>query len=194
MIAGHFGLAVGMKKVAPRVPLWALLLGTFWLDIVFLGLATAGLETITPLDTTHPAYGEIIVHADYSHSLVGAALIATLIGWLAAWRWGKRGGAVVGAVVFSHWLLDLLVHRPDLPLLPGNLGHLPLLGFGLWQSPLVSALLEFVLVFGGAYLYHRSASQLPASDPRLQRRRVWTASLTTAILLVFLHVANLFGW
>ncbi len=196
MIAGHFGLAAGVKKYAPCVPLWALLLGTFWLDIIFLILAMAGIESITPIDPAHPAYGGIIAHADYTHSLVGAALITVGTGWLASRRWGQRGGVVIGAVVFSHWVLDLLVHRPDLPILPGNFGNLPLLGFGLWEFPLVSAILEFALVFGGAYLYYRSAMQLPVppdGNKSSQRRRALTASTVTAALLLLLHVTNLFG-
>jgi hypothetical protein len=99
-------------------------------------------------------------------------------------------------VVFSHWLLDLLVHRPDLPILPGNAGNLPLLGFGLWEYPVVSAIIEFILIFAGAYLYYRSATQLPVppgGNPTSQRRRVLTASIVTAVLLLLLHLTNLFG-
>lgn len=126
---------------------------------------------------------------------MGATLIAIAAGWIASRRWGKRGGVVIGAVVFSHWILDLLVHRPDLPILPDNFGNLPILGFGLWEFPLVSASLEFALVFGGAYLYYRSAMQLPApdGDKSSQRRRALRASIVTAALLILLHVTNLFG-
>jgi hypothetical protein len=56
-------------------------------------------------------------------------------------------------VVFSHWLLDLLVHRPDLPILPGNAGGLPLLGLGLWRTPWASVVAELALVVAGAATY-----------------------------------------
>src|SRR5215208_5913963 len=162
MIAGHYGLAAGVKSYAPRLPLWALTLSTFLLDVVFIFLNVAGLEYITPADPTRGnGYGNALIHAYYTHSLVGALLIAAVAGALAGSRWGRRGGITIAAMVFSHWILDLLVHRPDLPFLPGNGGNLPLLGFGLWQLPLVSALAELALVLAGAYLYYRSARGLP---------------------------------
>jgi hypothetical protein len=197
MIAGHFGLAAGVKAWAPRLPLWALMFSTFLLDVIFIILFPLGIEGLTPVDSGHPnAYGGVIIHAYYTHSLVGAVLIAAVAGWLASRWWGQRGGLVIAGVVFSHWLLDLLVHRPDLPILPGNAGNLPLLGFGLWEYPVVSAIIEFILIFAGAYLYYRSATQLPVppgGNPTSQRRRVLTASIVTAVLLLLLHLTNLFG-
>lgn len=86
-------------------------------------------------------------------------------------------------MAFSHWVLDLIVHHPDLPILPGNAGNLPLLGFGLWGLPTVAALVELALVIGGAYLYYRSATALPVVpplDPARQRRRVYAATLAPA--------------
>jgi hypothetical protein len=99
---------------------------------------------------------------------------------------------IIAAVVFSHWVLDLLVHRPDLPILPGNAGNLPLLGFGLWQVPLISALAELALVLGGAYLYYRSATGLPSAQGS-QRGRALTASGVTAALLLLLLASDLLG-
>jgi hypothetical protein len=158
MIAGHFGFAAGVKSAEPRAPLWALMLATAWLDIVFVPLFAAGIETIEPIPGTEGGYGNGIIHADYTHSLVGAAILALLFGLVAAVPWGRRIGVVLGAVVFSHWVLDLVVHHPDLPILPGDAGSLPRLGFGLWQYPLVSAVVEAALVIGGAYLYWRAAN------------------------------------
>jgi hypothetical protein len=196
MIAGHYGLAAGAKSWAPRLPLWALMLSTFLLDVVFIVLNVAGLEYITPADPAHPSgYGSALIHAYYTHSLVGALVIAGLAGWVAGRRWGQRGGLVIGAMVFSHWVLDLVVHRPDLPLLPGNAGDLPLLGFGLWQVPLVSAAIELALVLGGAYLYFRTTTSLPGAQSAggSQRRRALTASAVTAALLILLLASDLLG-
>src|SRR5690242_14143094 len=147
MFAGHFGLAAAVKSKQPTVPLWALMLSTQLLDVFFVPLYLMHIETMQPASGTNGlGYGEAIIHADYTHSLVGALLIALCTG-LIAWRpWGRRGALVIAAVVFSHWLLDLLVHRADLPILPGNLGNLPRLGFGLWATPLVSIVLELLLI------------------------------------------------
>lgn len=196
MIAGHFGLAAGVKASETRLPLWALMLSTFLLDVVFVFFAAAGLESLSQIDPDRPAYGGALIQAYYTHSLVGALLIAAVAGWLAGRAWGQRGGTVIAAVVFSHWLLDLLVHRPDLPILPGNWGNLPLLGFGLWEFPVASAIVELALVLAGAYLYYRSAMQLPVppgADRSSQRRRALTASAVTGVLLLLLLVSDVLG-
>lgn len=155
MIAGHFGFAAAVKGQERQVPLWSLMLATAWLDIVFAPLLAAGIEEIESGD----GYGDAVIHADYTHSLVGALILAALFGLVAAIPWGKRAGVVLAGVAFSHWLLDLVVHRSDMPILPGNLGDLPLLGFGLWQVPGASAIVELALVLLGAYLYWRAATR-----------------------------------
>ena len=189
MITGHFGLAAGVKKIAPRLPLWSLLLATFWLDIIFIMFSMFGLESFAPMNPAQPMYGEVIINARYTHSLIGAFLISLITGWLASLRWKKDGGLVISAVVFSHWILDLLVHRPDLPILPANFGHLPLLGLGFWDYPRASALIELVLALGGAALYFYSAMKLNLN----QRRRALTASLATGALLLTLFIVNVSG-
>jgi len=197
MIAGHYGLAAGVKTWAPRLPLWALMLSTFLLDVVFIFLNIAGIEYLTPVDPARAnSYGGVLIHAYYTHSLIGALLIAAVAGWIASRRWGQQSGLVIAAVVFSHWILDLVVHRPDLPILPGNAGNLPLLGFGLWQLPAISALAELVLVLAGGYLYYRSAARLPIApntNSASQRRRVLTASGVTAALLLLLLASDFLG-
>jgi hypothetical protein len=125
MIAGHFGFAAGVKGRERQVPLWALMLATVWLDIVFAPLLATGVETIENVPGTSGGYGNSIIHADWTHSLVGALVLAALFGLVAARPWGRRAGVVLAAVVFSHWLLDLVVHRADMPILPGNAGDLP---------------------------------------------------------------------
>ena len=108
----------------------------------------------------------MIIHADWTHSLVGALVLAALFGLVAARPWGRRAGVVLAAVVFSHWLLDLVVHRADMPILPGNAGDLPRLGFGLWKAPAVSILVELALVMAGCWLYWRAAVQTSSADTR----------------------------
>jgi hypothetical protein len=99
----------------------------------------------------------VIIHADYSHSLIGALLISLFAGILAGLYWNKKSGIIIGSVAFSHWLLDLIVHHPDIPFLPGNLGELPLLGLGLWSVPTVSMAFEGLLIIVGSFLYFRYA-------------------------------------
>ena len=180
MIAGHFGFAAGAKGAEPCAPLWALMLATVWLDVVFVPLFAAGIETIEPIPGTNGGYGNGIIHADYTHSLVGALILAVLFGFVAAIPWARRIGVVLGAVVFSHWVLDLIVHHPDLPILPGDAAGLPRLGFGLWQYPLVSAVVEATLVIGGAYLYWRAATGVERATGGKESR----ASVLAGLILV----------
>jgi hypothetical protein len=80
MVAGHFGLAAGVKAVERQAPLWALMLATAWLDVLFGPLYAAGIETLDSVPGTSGGYGNVIIHAGYTHSLVGAAVIAAAFG------------------------------------------------------------------------------------------------------------------
>jgi hypothetical protein len=160
MIAGHFGFAAAVKSREPETPLWALMLATVWLDVVFVPLYLSGIETAQPADKAHTGYGALIIHADYTHSLVGMIILSAMLGGLASLLWGRRPGIVIGLVAASHWLLDLFVHRADLPILPGNIGDFPRLGLGLWRYPLVSFSIELALILSGAWLYWRAANRV----------------------------------
>ena len=146
MIAGHFGFAAIVKSREPRVPLWSLMLATAWLDIVFIPLFMMNAESLSPVPGLHGGYGASIINADYSHSLLGALALSVVLGLVFGVRWGRRCAVVLGFVSFSHWLLDLLVHRGDMPILPANAGNLSRFGFALWQYPAISAFLELLLV------------------------------------------------
>src|ERR1700733_4992501 len=177
MIAGHFGFAAFAKSREPRVPLWSLMLATVWLDIVFVPLLLMKIETLEPVPGLHGGYGENIIHADYTHSLVGALLLSLVFGLIFGVRWGKRCAIVLAFISFSHWLLDLVVHRHDMPILPGNLGSLPRLGFGLWQFRTATAVVELLLVILGAWYYWRAASVVTAAAHRGRTRAMTTAML-----------------
>jgi membrane-bound metal-dependent hydrolase YbcI (DUF457 family) len=181
MIAGHFGLAAAVKAGRPAIPVWTLMLATAWLDVVFVPLYLSGVETIDG-----SGYGGGVIHADYTHSLVGALVLAAVFGAVAAWRLGREAGLVLGAVVFSHWLLDLVVHRADLPILPGNAGDLPTFGFGLWRLPAVSAGVELLMLAIGIGLYWRAAAK---RDPKRAR----TLGLSAAAFGVVTLAADLLG-
>ncbi|WP_025850611.1 metal-dependent hydrolase [Paenibacillus ehimensis] len=188
MFAGHFGLAAAVKAKTPNVPLWALMLSTQLLDIVFVPLLLSGAETLEAV--AGEGYGGSLIHADYTHSFVGALLLAFLAGWGAGKLWGRRGGVAVGSVVFSHWLLDLLVHRADMPLFPGNAGAFPLLGLGLWQVPTVSIVLESALVLIGAVLYYRSVA---SAAERSRRGWAIAAGGIMGLLLTLSLVTDVLG-
>jgi hypothetical protein len=152
---GHFGLAMATKKVAPRVSLGTTILAAVFLDALWPLLVLAGVERfaiepgitrVTPLDFTH---------YPWSHSLAMAMVWGTLFG-LAYWlvRRRARDAVILGALVLSHWVLDWLVHRPDLPLYPGDPQRY---GLGLWNSMPVTFLMEFGMFGAGIYLFLRGS-------------------------------------
>jgi len=181
MIAGHFGFAAIVKSRERRTPLWALMLATVWLDIIFVPLLLAHFETFEPVPGVHAGYGAVIIHANYTHSLLGALLLSAILGAAFLWRWNQRSCIVIALVAFSHWVLDLFVHRADMPILPGNAGHLPMLGIGLWQYPWAVAAAECALVVAGAWLYWRAARSITIAAGVGKRR----ADLVSILILIF---------
>ncbi len=128
---------------------------------------------MTPLDFTwYP----------YTHSLVFDALWAALLGgaYYAVRRDG-RGAACVAALVLSHWVLDVISHRPDMPLWPGS----ALLGLGLWDSLPATLLVEGVLFLGGIWLYGRATRARDRTG-----RWAWWAFV---VVLGIIYVASVFG-
>jgi hypothetical protein len=178
MVAGHFGFASMVKSREKSAPLWALMLATVWLDVVFVPLLLVHRESVEPI---HPGYAGLIIHADYTHSIVGMLALSAILGTMFLRKQGRRVALVIALVSASHWLLDLVVHRPDMPVLPGNLGNLPHFGLGLWNHPQAAACVELVLVVAGAAMYWRSAMQVSAKAGR----NGTLASLSAAMIAVF---------
>jgi hypothetical protein len=116
VIAGHFGFAAIVKSRERSAPLWALMLVTVWLDVVFTPLLLAHRETMQPI---HEGYGGAIIHADYTHSIVGMLALSAALGVMFLPKLGRRIALVIALVSASHWVLDLVVHRADMPMLPG---------------------------------------------------------------------------
>src|SRR5690349_8380809 len=131
MFIGHFGVALAAKKVTPPTSLGSLFFAAQFLDLlwpVFLLLGwehvhiAPGITRMTPMD-----------FYDYplTHSLAMAAVWSLAVGaGYYVIRKNRRRAWVMGLVVASHWMLDVVVHRPDLPLWPGG----PKVGLGLWNS------------------------------------------------------------
>jgi hypothetical protein len=183
MLAGHFGIAGMVKAWRPALPMGALLVATQLPDVLFLPLALTGVEGMEPAEPGLSGYGSMWITAPFTHALLTNVVLATVVGALVHLflrdRWGRDAGPILGAVVFSHWLLDLVVHRPDIEILPGGVGGLPSLGLGLWEFPLVTAVVEGLLVVVGAALYTwRTFLDTP------NRGRAWAYSVGIGLLLV----------
>lgn len=184
MFAGHFGIATAARIKAPKLPLWSLLVSSQLMDIVFIPFNLAGLEVIEPIG--EGGYGNMMIHAFYTHSLVGALILSLIAAFVAQKIWGDQSGLITGAVVFSHWILDLIVHRPDLPILPGNIGDFPLLGFGLWNIIPASIFLELLLISIGAFYYTKTTLSISNSDSK--KKKIVLSIAVTAFLFLSLAV------
>jgi hypothetical protein len=183
MFAGHFGVAAVVKSKTPELPLWTLLVSTQLIDILFVPFNIAGLEYMEPIG--EGGYGHMMIYAFYTHSLIGALLFSILAGRLAWKIWGKKSGMIIGAVAFSHWILDIIVHRPDMPILPGNIGELPLLGLSLWESVSVSLFIEFLLIAIGSIFYFRYA--IRSSGPQRRKKGIAAGCVMTIFLFLCLY-------
>ena len=158
MIAGHFAFAAAVRAKDRSAPLWALMLASEWLDVVFVPLVAFGIEGFQRAPGAPAGYGEGLFRIPWTHSLLGAAVLAAVFAAAGGARWGRRAGLVLFGVVLSHWALDLIVHRPDLRLVPWS-G--PALGFGLWNARGAAIALELALVLAGSVLYFRSVPKTP---------------------------------
>jgi len=183
MFLGHFGVGFGAKAAAPKTSLGTLFLAAQFTDLLWPTMLLAGLETVeiapgitrvTPLRFT-----------DYpiTHSLIA------VLGWAALFAGAyfllkryPKGAWVCGLAVISHWVLDALTHRPDLPLVPGGAARI---GLGLWNSLPATLVVELAIFALGVGLYLRTTR---AAD------RVGSIALWALVgFLLVIYFANVFG-
>ena len=182
MFIGHLGLAFAAKKVAPRPSLGTLALAAQLVDgvwPVFLLLGWEKVEIVPGITAVTPL---LFASYPYTHSLAAGAVWAMLLaGGYYLLRRDGVGAGWIAALVVSHWILDFISHRPDMPLWPGG----PKVGLGLWNSIPATLAVEFALFAGGVWLY---VSATRARD------RVGTWALAAFVLLLaVLYLAAVFG-
>jgi hypothetical protein len=179
MFVGHYGVSFAAQRMNRQVPLWVLfiavqLLDVFWAPFILLGIEKVrivpGITASNPLD---------LYYMPYTHSLVAAmAWSATAFVVYRLWRRSRGLAALlVGAAVFSHWILDFLVHRPDLPLYD----NAAKVGLGLWNMPVVAFGLEATLLFGGMTMFFR------------ERQGPRTGMVTFGVVMLAMQATVFFG-
>ena len=186
MFIGHYGIAFGAKRFAPRASLGTLLLAAQFIDLLWPVFLLLGLEhvrilpgatRVTPLD-----------FYDYpiSHSLVTVAvwavLFAIVYGFVNRDQPSRSAAPILALCVLSHWVLDWISHRPDMPLAPGVNKYV---GLGLWNSVPATVIVESILFFGGVSLY------LQVTRPRDGVGRYAFAAFLAFI--TFLYMGNILG-
>lgn len=178
MFLGHYGIALAARRAAPHTSLGTTLFAAQFLDELWPILLLAGVEQVRIVPGLMAASAFDFVSYPISHSLLIAAGWALLIGalYFAMWRYG-RGAWILSAAVLSHWLLDALMHRPDLPLWPGSRVRV---GAGLWNSVAATVAIECAFFAAGLAWYLRGTR---ARD-RIGRWGLWVMVAVLALIFV----------
>jgi hypothetical protein len=153
MFVGHFAVALGAKRLAPRTSLGVLVAAAQLADLVWPILVLLGVEVVR-VDPGNTAFTPLdFVSYPFTHGASSVLLWALAFGLAVRLSGGDLAATMtVSALVVSHWLLDALSHRPDLPLWPGG----PTVGLGLWNSVAGTVAVEGALLVGGTALYLRT--------------------------------------
>lgn len=183
MFLGHYAAALAAKKAAPRASLGTFILAAQLVDLLWPAFLLLGLEHVR-VDPGNTAFTPLdFVSYPITHSLLAVLGWGALLGGIyrVARRY-PRGGWIVAALVVSHWILDALTHRPDLPLIPGGE---TMVGLGLWNSVAATIVVEAALFVGAVWLYARTTRAI-------DRTGRWGFRSLVAVLTV-IYVGNLFG-
>jgi membrane-bound metal-dependent hydrolase YbcI (DUF457 family) len=163
MFVGHYGVSFAARRLEYSPPLWLLFIAVQLLDVLWAPFVLLGIEKVRIVPGITASNPLDLYYMPYTHSLVAALLWSAVA--LALYR--SRGGGpgaraaalLVGLAVLSHWVLDFVVHRPDLPLYDDTAK----VGLGLWNRPALAFALEAAVLFGGTALYlgGQSGPRLP---------------------------------
>jgi hypothetical protein len=157
LFTGHYSFSFAGKRAEKRIPLWLLFLAVQWIDVMWSIFVLLGIEKVRIVPGITASNALDLYYMPYTHSLLGvlcwSALAYVACQFVPSLR-GKRTGLILAAAVFSHWILDLIVHRPDLTLYD-SVGKM---GFGLWNYRGAAFALEMGVLFGGAATLYQTAA------------------------------------
>jgi len=183
MFIGHFAVGFAAKRADSRPSLGTLFFASQFIDLLWPIFLLLGLERVQ-IEPGNTAFAPLnFVYYPFSHSLFGvlvwAALFAAIYFLI---RKNARSAIILGGLVLSHWLLDLLTHRPDLPLAPWSSAKV---GLGLWNSVALTLVVEGSLFAAGVYLYAK------ATRPKNKKGSIGLWSLVGFLSVIYL--LNVFG-
>ena len=184
MFVGHYAAALALKKFEKRASLGVLFLAVQFVDILFFPLVLLGIERMNIVENFTQSTHFQLEYMPYTHSIIGSLFWAGVAYALFRWLIVKKNSVamVVALAIFSHWLFDLVVHTPDLPLWSDTSLKL---GFGLWNNAIATYALEAILLVSALWLYLRSTSATSAVG------RYGISVFVVFLLLV--NVVNIFG-
>lgn len=184
MFIGHFALGFGAKRVVRDVSLGTLFLACQFADLLWPTLVLTGIETVAVQPGITVVTPLNFISYPYSHSLVALLIWATAfsVGYKVLRRSSGMAAIAVGVLVVSHWFLDVLVHRPDLPLTVTGSERF---GLGLWNSQPATLVSESILFVAGvgSYAYFTEARD------RWGNIGLWSL----VVFLYVVYIGNIFG-
>jgi len=183
MVIGHYAVAMAAKRVAPRTSLGTLIAAAILLDLIWPVLVLFGIEIVAVTPGATAVTPLIFVSYPYSHSLLMSIVWGLLFagGYFVARRY-VPGTITLGVLVVSHWILDAVVHAPDLPLTPWGSTRI---GLGLWNSRPLSLGVELALFCFGLALYIGTTSRRNSTG-------TWGLGLMAAVMLL-IYAGAIFG-
>jgi len=183
MFIGHFGVGFGAKSATPNVSLGTLFIAAQFLDLLWPTFLLLGIEHVSIVPGATVVTPLVFDHFPISHSLIAVIGWAFLVGFIHFFLKRKRiAASVLGGLVISHWVLDAIVHQPDLPLYPGST---TLVGLNIWSSLSLTLIIEGTLFALGVWLYSR------ATTPSDSAGRWGFVALV--VCLIAIYASNLFG-
>ena len=184
MFIGHFGVGFAAKKAIPKTSLGTLLLASQFIDLLWPFFLIFGIETVA-IDPGNTAFTPLdFIYYPFSHSLLGVLIWALIFG--AVYYFIKRdlkSSLILGILVLSHWILDFVTHRPDLPLFLGS--DSLLVGLGLWNSVIATIMIESIIFITGVYFY----IAVTKAKNKVGAYSLWSL----LIFFVIIYFSNLFG-
>jgi hypothetical protein len=183
MFVGHYGVSFAIKGANKSISLWLLFVAVQLVDVLWAIFVLIGVEKVRIIPGITATNPLDLYYMPYTHSLVGAFFWSAVafVGYKLARRNTGYAALLVAAAVLSHWALDLIVHRPDLPLYDDTLK----MGFGVWNYPAVAFGLEAIILIAGILIY------LSSSKPRSVVGKYGIPAF--AILLLVLQSVVFFG-
>lgn len=183
MFIGHFGVGLAAKKIDNKPSLGTLFFASQFIDLLWPIFLLIGLEQVK-VDPGNTAFTPLnFIYYPFSHSFLSVFIWSLLFGLIYfLFKKNIKSSILLGGLVMSHWILDLITHRPDLPLLPWNDFKV---GFGLWNSIVLTMIIEGLIFLTGSYLYFKTT--------RAENKKGNIGLWSLLIFLCIIYLLNVFA-
>lgn len=183
MFIGHFGVGLAAKKIDSKPSLGTLFMASQFIDLLWPIFLILELEKVK-IDPGNTAFTPLdFIYYPFSHGFVSVLIWSVLFGIVYYFiRKNVKTSILLGSLVMSHWILDLITHRPDLPLMPWS--ELKV-GLGLWNHVIITLVIELLIFSAGAYLYIKTT--------RAKTKKGTISLWSLLIFLTIVYLMNVFG-